>query len=116
MKAKRPPTDRRLALGDGFKAAFRKLDPALQEETLEAIRKFRNRSAESSLQPEKKSGLKGIWAFRVNQAIRVFYVQRQNANGAYSELFHVGPHDDYRTILNKKPADIRPSRVARRPR
>src|ERR1700756_397394 len=104
-KAKRSLGPRRLRLGDGFRIALRKLDPNLQEEVREAVRKFRDRSAENSLQLEKKSGLKGVWAFRVNLPIRVFYVQRRDTVGSYSDLFHVGPHDDYRTILNKRPRD-----------
>jgi hypothetical protein len=42
-------------------------------------------------------------------------VQRRDKDGAFSDLFHVGPHDDYRTILNKKPADA-PSPQRPRPR
>jgi mRNA-degrading endonuclease RelE of RelBE toxin-antitoxin system len=94
---------RRIYLAPGFGSALRKLEPDVQELVKEAVRKFRDRSAESSLQPEKKSGLKGIWAFRVNLAIRVFYVQRRDKTGTYNELFHVGSHDDYRTVINKKP-------------
>lgn len=116
MPAKRPQNARRLVLGDGFGAAFRKLDPDLQKDVREAVGKFRDRSAENSLRPEKKSGLKGIWAFRVNSGVRVFYFQRRDGKGAYSDLFHVGPHDDYRTIANKKPsapARLRAPRLAR---
>jgi mRNA-degrading endonuclease RelE of RelBE toxin-antitoxin system len=92
-----------VVLGDGFKRALQKLDPNLQKDVQDAVRKFRERSAENSLRPEKKSGLKGTWAFRVNSAVRVFYVQRRDDESAYSDLFHVGPHNDYRTAINKQP-------------
>src|ERR1700693_4844946 len=102
MKARRLNA-RRIKIGNGFRIALRKLDPDLQKDVLEAVRKFRERSAENSLQPEKKTGLKGVWAFRVNSAVRVFYVQHRDGQGAYSDLFHVGPHNDYRAVVNKRP-------------
>jgi len=66
------------------------------------VKRFVERTAENSLQPERKQGLAGIWAFRVTSSIRVFYEQKSDADGAYSELFHVGPHDDYRTISRRR--------------
>lgn len=74
----------------------------LQDQTIGAVRHFIERSAEHSLQPERKQGLADIWAFRVTSGIRVFYVQKKDPQGAYSELFHVGRHDDYRTISRRR--------------
>src|SRR3954447_5131331 len=94
---------RRISFAPGFGSALRKLEPDVQESVKESVRNFRNRSAENALLPEKKAGLKGIWAFRVTTAIRVFYVQRKDSAGSYSEIFYVGLHNDYRTVINKKP-------------
>jgi len=74
----------------------------LRGQTIEAVKQFIDRTAENSLQPERKTGLQGIWASRVTSGVRVFYVQKKDAEGAYSELFHVGPHDDYRTVTRKR--------------
>jgi hypothetical protein len=89
---------RRLYFAKGFDKAFRNLTPDLQRQVRQAILHFRERSAEHALRPERKSGLQGIWAFRVTRGLRVFYFQKRDAQGTYSELIHVGPHDDYRTI------------------
>lgn len=89
---------RRVRFTAGFEKAFRELTADLRQQTQEAVAKFVDRSAEHALQPERKSGLKGIWAFRVTSSVRVFYTQQKDGHGSYSELFHVGPHDDYRTI------------------
>jgi hypothetical protein len=94
---------RRVEFAPGFNKAFRELPRELQEQVIEAVTHFRNRNAEHSLQPQRKAGLQGIWAFRVTSGVRVFYVQRKDSEGTYSELFHVGPHDDYRTISRKRP-------------
>lgn len=72
-----------------------------EEQTIEAVGQFINRTAERSLRPERKKGLAGIWAFRVTSGVRVFYTQQKDSEGSYSELFHVGPHDDYRTVTRK---------------
>jgi len=77
--------------------------PELRQQIESKIRDFINRSAENALRPERKSGLPGIWAFRVTRAVRVFYIQKKDERGTYSELFHVGPHDDYRTVERKRP-------------
>lgn len=93
---------RRILFTANFNKAFRDLNPELQLQALAAIQNFRDRSAENSLRPERKSGLRGIWAFRVTSGVRVFYTQEKDEQGAYSELFHVGPHDDYRTIERRR--------------
>ena len=93
---------RRVKTAPGFNKALRDLTPNLRDQTIEAVARFINRSSERSLQPERKRGLQGIWAFRVTSSVRVFYVQKRDAEGAYSELFHVGPHDDYRTISRRR--------------
>jgi mRNA-degrading endonuclease RelE of RelBE toxin-antitoxin system len=94
---------RRVKTAPGFDKALRELPPNLREQTIEAVKRFIDRTGERSLQPERKKGLQGIWAFRVTSGVRVFYVQKKDAEGAYSELFHVGPHDDCRTVSRKSP-------------
>jgi hypothetical protein len=93
---------RRVKTAPGFDKALRELPVNLRDQTIEAVKRFIDRSAEHALRPERKKGLQGIWAFRVTSGIRIFYVQKKDAAGAYSELFHVGPHDDYRTISRKR--------------
>ena len=88
---------RRVKTAPGFEKALRDLPPNLRDQTIEAVKRFIDRAAEHSLQPERKAGLQGIWAFRVSRG----YVQKKDAEGAYSELFHVGPHDDYRTVTRR---------------
>jgi len=92
---------RRVKTAPGFDGALRRLSPELRDQTIEAVRHFIARTAENALRPERKQGLQDVWAFRVTRGVRVFYVQRRDANGTYSELFHVGPHDDYRTISRR---------------
>jgi hypothetical protein len=94
---------RRVTTAPGFHRALRDLTPDLQEQTIAAVRRFINRSAEHALQPERKQGMQGIWAFRVTTGVRVFYVQKKDASGRYSEIFHVGHHDDYRTVSRRRP-------------
>jgi mRNA-degrading endonuclease RelE of RelBE toxin-antitoxin system len=95
---------RRVRFAPGFDRSLRKLSSTEdQERAISAIRQFIERSAENALQPEKKKGLKDIRTFRVTDSIRIFYVLKRNAEGAYSELFFVGRHDEYRTIKRKKP-------------
>jgi hypothetical protein len=94
---------RRVFLTRGFDKAFRELGPELQRQARDAIQNFRNRSSENALRPERKSGLGSIWAFRVTSGVRVFYTQKKDDVGSYSELFHIGPHDDYRTIERRRP-------------
>ncbi len=93
---------RRVKTAPGFDRALRELPPNVREQTIRAVRHFIDRTAENSLQPERKQGLRGVWAFRVTSGVRVFYVQKRDGEGAYSELFHVGPHDDYRTISRRR--------------
>lgn len=93
---------RRVKTAPGFDNALRELPPNLRDQTIAAVRLFIDRTAEHSLQPERKSGLQGIWAFRVTGSVRVFYVQKKDSDGSYSELFHVGRHDDYRTISRRR--------------
>lgn len=93
---------RRVKTAPGFDKAFRELSPELREQTIQAVKQFIDRTAEHGLRPERKSGLKGIWAFRVTSGVRVFYVQKRDAEGTYSELFHVGPHDDYRMVTRRR--------------
>jgi mRNA-degrading endonuclease RelE of RelBE toxin-antitoxin system len=95
---------RRILLLPSFEAALRDLTPEQREATREALRHFRNRTNENALQVERKSGLKGIWAFRVDGGIRAFFVQgKDEAGKTVSRLFHVGHHDDYRTVKRRKP-------------
>ncbi len=94
---------RRVRYAGGFAGALRSCTPDLQQQTIEAIQQFITRTAEHALRPERKSGLHGIWAFRVTSGIRVFYLQERDKEGSYSLLFHVGPHDDYRTVERRRP-------------
>ena len=93
---------RRVKTAPGFDKALRDLPANPRNQTIEAVKRFIDRTGERSLQPERKRGLPGIWAFRVTSGVRVFYVQKKDAEGVYSELFHVGPHDDYRTISRRR--------------
>jgi hypothetical protein len=62
------------------------------------------RSNENALRVERKSGLEGVWAFRVDRGIRVFFVLGKDRQGrTINRLFHVGAHDDYRTVARKRP-------------
>jgi hypothetical protein len=94
---------RRVKTAPGFDKALRDLPLNLRDQTIETVKRFVDRTGERSLQPERKKGLQGIWAFRVTTGVRVFYVQKKDEAGTYSELFHVGPHDDYRTVSRKRP-------------
>ncbi len=93
---------RRVKTAPGFDRALRQLTPELRDQTIDAVGNFIGRTAEHALQPERKKGLQGIWSFRVTTAVRVFYVQKKDEDGRYSELFHVGPHDDYRIVARKR--------------
>jgi hypothetical protein len=94
---------RQVRYAAGFEKSLRGCTPELQVQTLRAIEHFIDRSAENALRPQRKSGLRGIWAFRVTSGVRVFYTQERDEHGSYSELFRVGPHDDYRTIERRRP-------------
>jgi hypothetical protein len=87
-----------------FNKALRDCPPELQRQIIEAIGYFIRRFAENALRPERKQGLTGIWAFRVTSGVRVFYTQEKDGHGTYSELFHVGPHDDYRKVDRRRPS------------
>ncbi|HZK91723.1 MAG TPA: hypothetical protein VFC56_16400 [Stellaceae bacterium] len=76
--------------------------PNFNSKVIDAIQHFANRSAENALQPERKMGLGGIWAFRVTRGVRVFYTREKDEQGAYSRLIHVGPHDDYQTVGRRR--------------
>jgi len=69
---------------------------------LRAVAAFIGRSAEHALRPARKAGLEGVWTFRVDSGVRVFYTQQRDERGAISELIGVGRHDDYRTIVRRR--------------
>jgi hypothetical protein len=94
---------RRVRYVENFNRSLQALPSDIQQQVIEAITSFINRSAENAVRPERKSGLGGVWAFRVTSGVRVFYVQGKDQQGTYSELFHVGPHDNYRTIERRRP-------------
>ena len=94
---------RRVKFAPGLDRSLRKLSPENRERAIEAVRHFIDRTAENSLRPEKKPGLKGIWAFRVTDGLRTFYVQKRDGEGTYSEIFLVGHHDEYRTVERSRP-------------
>jgi hypothetical protein len=94
---------RRIRRERAFDEALRELPRELQESVIAAVGDFVDRSREHALRPERKSGLQGIWAFRVISSVRVFYVQETDESGRVNVLFHVGRHDDYRTIIRRRP-------------
>ena len=97
-------TPRRIEFLPSFRTAHGTLTPKLQNATTAAVRHFVDRTSENALKVEKKSGLQGVWAFRVDRGIRVFFVQAKDPQGrTISRLFHVGEHDDYRTVTRKRP-------------
>lgn len=99
---------RRVKTAPGFERALRELPRILQEQTIEKSRPSRlSGSLSTALRNglfvrSGKRGLAGIWAFRVTSGVRVFYTQQKDSEGSYSELFHVGPHDDYRTVTRRR--------------
>jgi hypothetical protein len=93
---------RRVRFAVSFDRAFRDLQGELRTATREAIRAFIDRSRENALQPGLKQGLRGIWTFRVDRGHRVFYRRERDEQGLVHVLFHVGPHDDYRTIMRRR--------------
>jgi len=93
---------RRIEILESFRIAVRSL-PELTDAIAEAVKHFVARSNENALQVEKLT--KGMWSFRVDRGNRAFFDQAKDAHGnAVSRLFHVGPHDDYRTAHRKQPA------------
>jgi mRNA-degrading endonuclease RelE of RelBE toxin-antitoxin system len=93
---------RRVRFAAGFNRSYQRLPAATQRMTEEAVAAFIDRSREHALRPERKAGLRGIWTFRVDLDLRVFYTQERDADGRrVSELFHVGKHDDYRLISRR---------------
>jgi hypothetical protein len=95
---------RRIVAAASFGNALRDFPPDQQDGIRDSVQKFRDRTAENAIRNEVKTGL-SCWAFRVPSVagVRVFHVPRTDANGRYSLLFHVGPHDDYRTVKRKIP-------------
>jgi len=95
---------RRIKAAPSFTEAVRKFPPDQQDRIRDAVKRFRDRSAENALQSAPKTGL-NCWAFRVPGVggARVFYIQRRDDEGRYSLLFHVGPHDDYRIARRRIP-------------
>ncbi len=95
---------RRTEILPSFIAAYRGLLPKIQNSVDQAVRHFIDRSNENALKVEKKSGLQGVWSFRVDRGIRAFFTQGKDAQGrTVNRLFHVGEHDDYRTVARKRP-------------
>ena len=92
---------RRVVLTARFVEALKAIRTDEQERVKKAIGQFINRTAENAIQAKPKTGL-DCWAFRVpGTGIRVFYDPKRDDRGRYAELFHVGYHDDYRTIKRK---------------
>jgi hypothetical protein len=93
---------RRIKLTEGFHKAFRSLRAEEDRDAvIRAIQHFIDRSAEHALRVERKVGLE-IWAFRVTRGMRAFFVPKSDEQGRYDEIFHVGPHDEYRTVKRKR--------------
>jgi hypothetical protein len=93
---------RRVRHTRAFERSYLKFPPETRLIIDAAVEAFAKRSRENALQPGPKSGLEGIWTFRVDRDIRVFYTQERDAEGRISELFHVGRHDEYRTITRRR--------------
>lgn len=102
--SRRPVTPRRIVFAASFGAALRAFPPDQQDAIADAVKKFRARTAENALRVERKEGI-DCWAFRVPgvSGVRVFFVQDRDEEGRFSRLFHVGPHDDYRTVKRRIP-------------
>jgi len=93
---------RRVVLTARFTEALKALTADEIQIVRKAIDHFRKRTAEHAIQARPKTGL-DCWAFRVpGTGIRVFYDPKQDDRGRYAELFHVGHHDDYRTVKRKR--------------
>jgi mRNA-degrading endonuclease RelE of RelBE toxin-antitoxin system len=93
---------RRVRFSPAFERSYLKFPAEARQVIDAAIAAFIDRIREHALRPERKSGLEGIWTFRVDRGIRVFYTQERDAEGRISELFHVGRHDEYRTITRRR--------------
>ena len=92
---------RRVVLTARFGEALKRLSISEIKMVRKAVGHFINRTAEYAIQARPKAGL-DCWAFRVpGTGIRVFYVPGKDDRGRYEELFHVGHHDDYRTVKRK---------------
>lgn len=95
---------RNVILLRSFSVSLANLDQRTRNAVEEAVRHFINRTNENALRVEKKSGLEGIWAFRVDRGTRVFFVLGKDGQGrTINRLFHVGAHDDYRTVARRRP-------------
>ena len=93
---------RRVRYPSSFDRSYLKFPDETRQMIAAAVDAFVDRSREHALRPERKSGLEGIWTFRVGLGIRVFYTQERDVEGRISELFHVGRHDEYRTITRRR--------------
>jgi hypothetical protein len=93
---------RRIRFASAFERSYLNFPDETRRMIDAAVAAFIDRSRENALRPERKSGLEGIWTFRVDLGIRVFYTQERDAEGRISELFHVGRHDEYRTITRRR--------------
>jgi len=92
---------RRVVLTTRFGGALKGLSADEIKKVKQAIEHFINRTAEHAIQARPKTGL-DCWAFRVpGTGIRVFYTPEKDDRGRFAELFHVGHHDDYRTVKRK---------------
>ena len=100
-------TPRRIELLPSFQEAYASLPVRMKERVEAAIAHFVERDAENSLRPELKHGFEGIWSFRINQGYRVFYAKERDEEGTVFRLFHVGHHDDYRSLKRKVGALVR---------
>jgi hypothetical protein len=92
---------RRIILTARFGKALGALTANEKAMVKKAISHFINRTAEHAIRARPKHG-SDCWAFRVpGTGIRIFYDPKSDDEGRVSELFHVGHHDEYRTIKRK---------------
>lgn len=94
--------NRRIKILDDFMLCLRDLPDDIVQGTKVALKQYIERSAENSLRPEYKNGL-DVWAIRITKGYRAFFMRHKDDNGRIDVFFHVGPHDDYRSVKRLRP-------------
>ena len=84
----------RIEYSSYFVRKFKKLDPALQDDVIEKIEKFKDSKNHRKLKVHKLGGkLKGQWAFSINFSDRIAFHFSLDKKTAY--LLDVGDHSIY---------------------
>lgn len=89
---------RRVEITPAFEDAYLALSPQLQDRVVAALSSFSEMTADNSLRPELKNGFDNVWSIRVSKGYRAFYKKLRDKEGAIFYMFHVGPHDDYKSL------------------